>query len=547
MSYCRTLVLLISLAACGGVNPSADDVVGDDDVPDVDAMPPDPPGECAADGEACTVDGLDGLCAAGSCGTCDGPADDAACAAAYGDGHLCIAGACLTAECRSDADCAAGETCGDDLTCHGCDSDDDCAAGEVCNVGTGACASADAVCDPAEEGQACGPGFPGHTCCGGSCEDIDECVVDPGCPAPQLGVYHVDPDSTAAGENGSAACPFTSLRRAFARVRSDGTHDTQQVEVVLHGTTTPADEGDGSFPLSIPKNVILRGESNEARGHVQAPADTTAFEIAYGPGVRVRWLEIRQPEGGGAAGAALKLTAPATIDHVYLHGFHNGINVGEGGVATINWGVFAEDNRNGLYVGGGAARVTVGAAGDRTIFRGNVDGIRVTAGELVLLGAQAEDGSRTIVASENREFGIWLTSADQDNRIDTVGVNDNGRSGLYAGGGSRLTVRGSAFARNGRDGVRAAPNGDQTSLDGIDLGDFDTQIGNNVFVDNAGAGVCAISADNFSVLRAEGNVFAGVSCAVPGGALSSAGSCGDTGVDVATNASYALSVEACSF
>ena len=168
-------------------------------------------GPCVADGgcraslQSDTAICTDGACALGCasalgcqggqlCGDdhrCVACGDDAGCGAAFGAGHLCIEGACVAADCRTNADCDEGQRiCGPEHRCRACERHAECGAGKVCDDGVclqGECvehADCDALDGPCQDGvceqhDCVRRDKPEHT----DCNDDDLCTYDDQCSA----------------------------------------------------------------------------------------------------------------------------------------------------------------------------------------------------------------------------------------------------------------------------------------------------------------------------------------------------------------------------
>ena len=122
-------------------------------------------------GAACTVaGGGKGLCKNNVCAACADPADDAVCAAAYGAGNLCLAGACAPGACHTSQQCTDGKLCDTaSHTCVVCSADSACkgdgvyGSQSICLTGkcvVGNCHDKNTDC---RQGQICGLSVP-HTC-----------------------------------------------------------------------------------------------------------------------------------------------------------------------------------------------------------------------------------------------------------------------------------------------------------------------------------------------------------------------------------------------
>jgi hypothetical protein len=116
-----------------------------------------------------------------SCAT--GSAGDNACATAYGQGHICLGGTCMTGTCHNNVDCGTtGQICNASSQCVSCGSDDAACvasygAGYICVAGgcvTGTCHTG-AQCINSDAGKACNAS---HVCA--ACADDAECVASYG-------------------------------------------------------------------------------------------------------------------------------------------------------------------------------------------------------------------------------------------------------------------------------------------------------------------------------------------------------------------------------
>jgi hypothetical protein len=154
-------------------------------------------GACTTVGDSCVLAAtsgngiVDATCACAPCPS-DDTTGDAACAAVYGDGSLCISqsgtNACLVASgsalCRSTSGtpapgCTGGQICDTSTnTCGPCSMSTDCASGSVCALG--ACVVGDCVtssdCSGGTMGQVCGVAM-ANEC--GACTTDAQCAGDP--------------------------------------------------------------------------------------------------------------------------------------------------------------------------------------------------------------------------------------------------------------------------------------------------------------------------------------------------------------------------------
>jgi hypothetical protein len=540
----KTLLLAVFLISCGNINkPPAE--------PDAGTMPDAPkPGSCTA-GQACDLQGSPGICsAAGLCGDCADTTDDAKCAAAYGAGTLCVQGACIAATCHTATDCG-GKDCIDNQ-CVGCRSDADCDSGQVCNA-SGTCVAGGNVCQGKAIGASCGTGDlccnvgGSETCVTAECCTAAECTAITGanstcqagtcvpsgstCTAPTAPTYYVDP-SYSGPSTGSTACPFKTLHGAFNAVRNDAFTGDSDV-IIKGGTIDAAAEGGASyFPLTLPSSVYVRTQAGVTPAVIVAPANTSAFEAPYiaqaaatsNWSARVSTLEIKQATPG-TAGTAVHVTGgtvakPIHLDHLEIHNFFNGVNVGTGGQADLDWGMSSHDNtQTGLYIGGGQVAMIVGSNADaRSHYDSNQFGIFVSedpASQLIITAAEPTTGTfaglKMVTASSNARNGIRLASPNANNSLLNVGVLNNGASGVTLFGGAKVKLRKLRIQSSGQDGINIADNGMVTSLAGIDLGSS-ADPGHNELSNSVDSHICVGTSFDGTVLDAEGNTFGTVDC-----------------------------------
>lgn len=506
-------------------------------------------------GSACDLEGSPGLCASDStCGDCADTTDDAACAAAYGAGTLCVQGACIAATCHTSADCG-GQQCVDNQ-CLGCRSDADCDAGQVCNA-SGSCVAAANVCQGKAISSSCGAGdlccnvSGSETCVSAECCVAADCTSITGagsscqagtcvpsgssCTAPTTPTYYVDP-AYSGPSTGTTACPFKTLHGAFNAVRNDAF--TGDSDVILKGgTINAASEGGASyFPLTVPSSVYLRTQAGVTPTAIVAPANTDAFVAPYvaqaaatsGWSARISQVEIKQATPG-TGGTALHITGgtvakPIHIDHLEIHNFFNGVNVSDGGRAGLDWGVNSHDNAStGLYVGGGRADMIVGSDADaRSHFDSNQYGIYVTddpTSVLTIMSAEPTTGTfaglKMVTASSNTKVGIHIASPNVNNSLSNVGVESNGTDGVSLFGGTHVTLRKLRIQSSASNGIIILNNGSATSLSGIDLGVVG-DLGHNGITGSVDSHVCLETTFDASTLTARGNTFGTADCSVAG-------------------------------
>jgi len=146
--------------------------------------------ECAVDGAHCSTQAGFGLCAGGSCSTCTDVTDDSKCAATYGDGHMCMNGACIAASCRTTADCAGNSQLCAGNQCTACATDVDCfldaqyGFGFMCQSGScksAACNTPNAACPFANGYECCDLGANAIMCVPGECCDDSQCQAPQTC------------------------------------------------------------------------------------------------------------------------------------------------------------------------------------------------------------------------------------------------------------------------------------------------------------------------------------------------------------------------------
>lgn len=545
----RSIALACLLAACGSTNPSGN--------PDAGPPLPDagPPGSCSQ-GDACSLDGANGLCEAGGlCGACTDTVDDTACADAYGAGYLCVGNECVIAECHDASECGGAECVAGH--CQTCAGDADCDGGQVCDAG--ACVDAATSCTGGAVGDSCGTG---DLCCQRSgdltCVDVECCTsadcsggdscqggtcvpATSLCVAPAAGNYHVDP-SYSGVSTGSAACPFKTLHGAFNAVRTDDfAGDTN---VIVHGGTINATSEGGAdhFPLNVPAHAYVYTPSGTPDTVVIAPQNKTAFELLYdvaaGAGnqwsARLSHFDI-QAAAGSTAGDGIyinggTLTKPTHIDHVAVHGFKRGIDVDTAGKADINWGIDAHDNADfGLYVAG-RVDMQVGASADaRSHYDHNAVGIRVNGGGVLdLVAIEQTDGLKTVTASNNSIAGLVELSSDAGNEVHNLGVIDNAIDGVRLFTGSKAKLRGLRIRGSGKHGIHVM-SGTTLALGGFDLGVLG-DAGRNELGNNTDTDICTETPSGGDQMTAVGNTFGAVDClAGPGTVVDYVTSCAGHG------------------
>jgi hypothetical protein len=497
---------------------------------------------CAVDGVACTFNGNQaGICKGGACKTCADLADggatsaaDTSCSTAYAKPSLCIAGVCVSGNCRSDADCKFadsgqdGQICGvaTPNLCGKCTKDVQCqndasfGSTYVCETGTGQCVSGACPlvattnpqnkCSQNASDLCCGAKGAAGTCQVGTncCSDAD-CVgvlVDGGaaancnngtcgaCAPNPLGPYLVDPsvsDGLASDTGGAGSCAFKTITAALAYI---ATVKPATATINVEGTAT---FGAGeTFPIDIPKGVTIKGDPAKLPTLAVAAGDVGFTMNATGSDLTNFIVDGQTKTALAGLIAGTGGDATTTIDHVTFKNFStDGIQVVDsagkttGGYISIGKGVTSTGNgANGLNVNGhGTAAITGAAAADAgvdtTAFDANgANGISVgQAGLLTLKGDLNGDppSTATVSASGNVLAGVVISTAlpnatPPPNTITGLSAWNNKTSGLVVFGGSSVTVRASSFLGNAADGVHVITYNDGTTtsdaITGIDLG-----------------------------------------------------------------------------
>ena len=163
--------------------PAGDAGVAEPDAPP-EPPPPPPPPPCMAN-MPCDVPGAaggKGLCRAAMCAACNGTADDAACAAAYGPNTICAMGRCVVQNCANSRTCPAGQLCESSArVCQACTADAQCKADAVYGMNficiSGKCVDGD--CRDSTQcaaGKICGVAMPNNC---GNCANSNQCAMDP--------------------------------------------------------------------------------------------------------------------------------------------------------------------------------------------------------------------------------------------------------------------------------------------------------------------------------------------------------------------------------
>ncbi len=215
--------------------------------------------ECAASGQIC------GSVTALNCGTCGtGTAGDTACFNAFGAGHICNSGVCVTGTCHDSTGCNAGQVC--NLTTHTCGGCGSGAAGDAicqgdtsrynstyicqgnaCIIGNchaaGDCNNVAQVCNSFTCGMCsatsdCTNAYgANHVCTGGQCVS-GNCNTSSECGGNQLCINHACTACTA-GPTGDAQCVADTSTYGAMHICLSG----QCVAGDCHDTTTECTGG----------------------------------------------------------------------------------------------------------------------------------------------------------------------------------------------------------------------------------------------------------------------------------------------------------------
>lgn len=562
----RALALAASFAACGGLKSGLVNIVGTGGSAGSSSAGGGAAGTSAgAAGAQCTArspcaNGPDqGVCNDGACSACADPKGDPACVAAYGDGNLCVGGACVKAQCRTAADCGdAGQSCVNNQ-CAGCKSDGDCTSpSTICDTKSGACVT-NASCGSAVNGAAC-PVNAADLCCAtsGVCTAVSCCGTDPckssptlaandgkcksgqcvlnTCAAPTGTTRYVD-FSAPAGGSGSKTCPFGGLSAAF-----DDLGATGGTVVVKSGGKQTA-----LATLLVGSGIQIYGSDKNFDACTKATcADSTQWPIIttgnhrfmnfLTPGMReLHYLTIQGAGKATATTSGLYLSAATVLlEHVDVSGYQYGEYVDTGGTANIGGGVHLHDNHVGLFVSdggaspGGAAAVAPLMTGDPTNFNNNDTGIVCRGnGSLQISGPPWSMAVPGIISADNNGgAGVsWSsTLATPLGTIDGLQASGNGadmtqtqHDGISIFAHSMVKIRNSYLHDNTGNGLHIAANGTIAAdeLTGIDLGNgVAAGAGRNTFAVNALAGLCIDSGpattaatSGVTTLNADGNIF----------------------------------------
>lgn len=310
--------------------------------------------------------------------------------------------------------------------------------------------------------------------------------------------------------------------------------------LVKAGTTASATTGE-TFPIMVPKNVVIMTDDTANPATVSVSAGKVGFTLTS-PASGLAYLII-DGAGNSATSGIVAVTGTdttTTLDHLTVRNFlSNGIVVRNssgataGGVLSIGAGVVSTGNgttsnrASGLYVTDqGSAFINVPAGQDPAVFDSNTDhGITVVGkGAVTVTGVPGTGGSGTVIAKQNTYAGVWIeqTPGAGTPLVTLDGIvswaNTNG-NGIRVFAGSNVKVRRCYLLANAIAGVYVTQYAQGSTISNdiskIDLGTT-TDWGKNVVQASAGSnpniggGICLSIAPNAGMtLNAAGNTFSG--------------------------------------
>jgi hypothetical protein len=507
--------------------------------------------------------GVNGLCEGMMCSSCNDPTDDATCKAAYPPSALCLAGVCTPGDCRTDADCTTGEICGVSKPnfCGKCTTDGQCkndptyGANDICDTTAGTCVSNactnnnHACTNNAKDFCCTGACVPGNCCVTADCMGANQtcqknkCTT---CTLPTANTYYVDPaagdDSVGTGSNMNGGnCDFKTITRALEFIGPTPAVGTK-IEVLNTGAVGAGE----TFPITVPKNVIIEGAVTGTPSTVQVAAGTTAFALSAAAS-GLNNLIIDGMMGAGTTGISVEAgaTATTTLTDVEIKNMTGDGISATGGSLSIGSGVSSHDNGaagsqvRGLFINGAKVKITVDTGGTAASFANNTGhGILVQGTGSVTIGGTLNPAAK---ASGNGYAGLYILQTPGTPPPNVVtnfqASNSSKGNGITVHGGSSLTLTNSVTKGNKTNGIIVATyvNGTTKSddLSQINLGTatapggniFQTAVGNNP---NGDSGICLqLTATAGQTLNAAGNMFEAANCANAATTLTkTAGACG---------------------
>jgi hypothetical protein len=511
--------------------------------------------------------GVNGLCEGGMCSACNDPTDDATCKSAYPPAALCLAGVCTPGDCRSDADCPAGEICG--LTqpnfCGTCTTDSQCkndptyGVNDICNTALASCVANmctknNTAC-PVNAGDFCCAGkcVPGNCCVTADCTGANQTCKQNHCTTCGLAVnntYYVDPlngdDAVGTGSSATGGnCDFKTLTRALEFIGSTPPANTK-IEILNSGPVGAKE----TFPITVPVNVTIRGAVAGTPATVNVAANSLGFWLASASsGLDNLIIDGAMAAGTTGVAAHTGSAATTTLTNVEVRNMAlDGIQAVGGAVLSIGTGVSSHNNglagtqQRGLVVTN-TAKVTITTNTGDTLasFNNNTGhGILVNGAGSVTIGGTLVPGAK---ANANGFAGLYIVQtpgnvAPPANVVSNFeATNTTNGNGITIHGGSTLKLRNSQTKGNKWSGIWVTTYVNATTksddLSNIDLGTA-IDAGGNTFQyavgagPNGGSGVCLeLTPTAGQTLNAAGNIFEAANCATTKVALAhTANACG---------------------
>jgi hypothetical protein len=420
-----------------------------------------------------------GVCqASNTCGACSA---DSQCAG-YGNGYICVGGACVVGNCHTNTDCANND------------------AGAVVCVN-----STCTACDPVTGGN-----------------------------------YYVDPvngsdgpDATGsdmAGGQTASVCAFKTITHALSIIKNPTSATTI---TVLHD-----DPSGETWPITVPANVVIKGSTPTIT--ITVTGTTNGFVLG-GASSGLESLVISGTAGNGVQAGAGS-TSTTYLKNVTVTGFAGGDAVlvnGASSVLTLDEGVTLTKSLNGLHVTDTATVDSMAAnQSNPVVFSANAQyGMLVDKhGAVSFTGSAGTLGAGSIIATGNTMAGgAFIPDANSPSIPASllsgfVAWANSGPTtgGLLLEGGAHVKVRKSYFGANGVavEVTANLSNLGSTDTSGIDLGAVGDnglntlQSPNNVGTDAGvsaqnGTGVCVqFTPNNSQNLLAIGNYWANGTTAI---------------------------------
>lgn len=509
--------------------------------------------------------GANDFCGNGVCASCTEVTDDVSCTTAYGSaGHpyLCIGGACIAGECRTDADCVTslnGPLCGVNTpnACGKCSTDTQCGnagldgGASICNATTGACVSA--ACT--NTGKACAANA-SDICCNGACTAGSCCTTAmctgngetcqnnqcSACAPATDNTYYVDPlngsDTSGVGSGATGgACAFKSITRALQFL---GTVQGATTVAVLPTADVGTKE---TFPITPQANVTIQGATAGTSTTIDVPALSTGI-ILSAASTGLSNLILNGNNAAGSTGISVTSHTGSLTNVVVKNMGGDGVLV-SGGALSIGSSVTSKGNAaNGLNVmGTGKVTITANTGDTKAVFDQNDYGIVVKGAGSITIGGTL---TQVAEASSNTHAGLFIEQTPgtpPPNVVSNFRADDSvTATGMHVYGGSSLKLRNSWTQGNAANGIwistYAAGTITSNDVSQIDLGQ-PTDNGGNTFQyatgasPNAGAGICLdLTPTAGQTLNAAGNKFEAANCATAATTLVKGATC-TGGVDYA--------------